>query len=118
MRIPSDTWDFSETTLPNGLRRFEAFSLMLRELTPDDYDLLLQLDESVAKKVVALDDVDQLTVLTADLPGGKCGVCLNTFQTGDSLKELKCEHRFHVECIDKWLLTYSNICPIDGLPIN
>ena len=113
----TDTWDWEDYMLPSGLRRSEAFGLMMRELTAEDYDTLLQLDDTIAKKVVGLAEVDKLTILKSNHDEGKCGVCLNSFQPGDPLKELPCHHRFHVACIDKWLLTYSNICPIDGLPI-
>ena len=102
--------------LPSGLRRSEAFGLMMRDLTADDYDTLIQLDETIAKKVVPSEAVQKLTILKSD-DGGKCGVCLYPILAEDPLKELNCHHRFHVACIDKWLLTYSNICPIDGLPI-
>lgn len=42
----------------------------------------------------------------------KCVVCLNEFQHLDMLRLLpKCNHAFHVDCIDVWLLTNSN-CPL------
>ncbi|KAL8548009.1 hypothetical protein ACS0TY_007343 [Phlomoides rotata] len=42
----------------------------------------------------------------------KCVVCLNEFQDLDMLRLLpKCNHAFHLDCIDVWLLTNSN-CPL------
>ncbi|MCH99066.1 RING-h2 finger protein ATL73-like [Trifolium medium] len=40
-----------------------------------------------------------------------CAICLAEFCDGDNMKLLpKCNHRFHVVCIDKWLLSHSS-CP-------
>lgn len=40
-----------------------------------------------------------------------CAICLMDFKDGDNIRVLpKCNHRFHVVCIDKWLLSHSS-CP-------
>ena len=109
--------DWEDFSLPCGLRRSEAFGLMLREITAEDYDTLLQLDETVKKRVVSSEQVKSLPVALAVADDGKCGICLNSFVPNEPLKELKCSHRFHPACIDEWLLNFSSICPIDGLPI-
>lgn len=39
-------------------------------------------------------------------------ICLSIFEDGDVGRSLpKCEHAFHVECIDMWLHSHSN-CPL------
>ncbi|ESQ49745.1 hypothetical protein EUTSA_v10022279mg [Eutrema salsugineum] len=41
-----------------------------------------------------------------------CSVCLSEFQEDESLRLLpKCNHAFHVPCIDTWLKSHSN-CPL------
>jgi len=42
-----------------------------------------------------------------------CGVCLVAFSGGDELRVLPCDHHFHRECIDHWLLNCSTACPVD-----
>lgn len=40
-----------------------------------------------------------------------CVICLAEFSDGDPIRFLpKCNHYFHVVCIDKWLLSHSS-CP-------
>ncbi|KAA8515765.1 hypothetical protein F0562_018624 [Nyssa sinensis] len=44
--------------------------------------------------------------------GTECAVCLNEFRDDESLRLLpKCNHAFHVACIDTWLKSHSN-CPL------
>lgn len=52
-----------------------------------------------------------------------CAVCLCEFQEGESLRLLpKCNHAFHLPCIDAWLRSHSN-CPLcrshvmPGIPV-
>ncbi|CAN1349209.1 RING-H2 finger protein ATL78 [Linum perenne] len=41
----------------------------------------------------------------------ECVICLSEFATGDRVKILpKCNHGFHVKCVDKWLGSHSS-CP-------
>ncbi|KAK4366883.1 hypothetical protein RND71_014763 [Anisodus tanguticus] len=41
----------------------------------------------------------------------ECVICLSEFGVGERVKVLpKCNHRFHVKCIDKWLNSHSS-CP-------
>ncbi|KAJ3057567.1 hypothetical protein HK097_000033 [Rhizophlyctis rosea] len=42
----------------------------------------------------------------------KCTICLTPYSDGEELRVLKCRHGFHKECVDQWLCTYHNSCPI------
>ncbi|XP_055817855.1 RING-H2 finger protein ATL78-like [Solanum dulcamara] len=43
--------------------------------------------------------------------GPECVICLLEFVVGEKVKVLpKCEHGFHVKCIDKWINSHSS-CP-------
>lgn len=49
--------------------------------------------------------------------GTECAVCLNEFQEDETLRLLpKCDHAFHVPCIDTWLTSHTN-CPMCRAPI-
>ncbi|KAL2549744.1 RING-H2 finger protein ATL66 [Forsythia ovata] len=42
----------------------------------------------------------------------ECCICLGIFLDGDTVKVLpQCDHRFHLECVDNWLMTQSS-CPL------
>jgi len=34
-----------------------------------------------------------------------CSICFEDYASGDLMRVLPCAHRFHVTCIDRWLLT-------------
>ena len=41
-----------------------------------------------------------------------CAVCLEDFETGQQVRQLACSHLYHRPCIDPWLQTSSNCCPL------
>ncbi|KAJ2448728.1 hypothetical protein EV183_005288 [Coemansia sp. RSA 2336] len=48
---------------------------------------------------------------------GACPICLEEFEVGDHLRELPCMHRYHLMCIDTWLVSRSTSCPYCKLDI-
>nr|CDS33843.1 zinc finger RING domain containing protein 2 [Hymenolepis microstoma] len=48
-------------------------------------------------------------------PGQQCRICLMHFQEGEEVRSLlNCNHVFHSNCVDPWLLHLSPCCPLDG----
>ena len=89
--------------------------LQNREITPEDYDLLTQLDCSVRPKTLSEAKIDSLqsdnvTSALDDI----CSICIEDYIPGDVRKFLPCGHQFHRQCIRTWLSTTSDRCPIDG----
>jgi hypothetical protein len=41
-----------------------------------------------------------------------CSICTDDFILGQDQRVLPCNHRFHPECIDPWLLNVSGTCPL------
>uniref|UniRef100_A0AC35TYG1 RING-type domain-containing protein n=1 Tax=Rhabditophanes sp. KR3021 TaxID=114890 RepID=A0AC35TYG1_9BILA len=41
----------------------------------------------------------------------RCTVCLSEFESGDEIRALPCSHRYHTECIDRWL-GINKKCPL------
>ncbi|KAL1209038.1 E3 ubiquitin-protein ligase RING1 [Cardamine amara subsp. amara] len=51
------------------------------------------------------------------IEGTECSVCLSEFEEDESLRLLpKCNHAFHINCIDTWLLSHKN-CPLCRAPV-
>ena len=44
--------------------------------------------------------------------GLACSVCTDEFVKGQDVRVLPCNHKFHPECIDPWLLNVSGTCPL------
>ena len=40
-----------------------------------------------------------------------CLVCQCSYEDGDTLRRLPCNHHYHVDCIDQWL-QMKNTCPV------
>ncbi|GIC85222.1 RING-H2 finger protein [Aspergillus udagawae] len=45
--------------------------------------------------------------------GERCLICLSDYEAAEELRQLtKCKHIFHRDCIDQWLTTGRNSCPL------
>lgn len=50
-------------------------------------------------------------------PPLECAVCLSEFENDEKARVLpKCNHTFHVDCIDMWFYSHSN-CPLCRAPV-
>lgn len=41
-----------------------------------------------------------------------CSICTDDFVKGQDIRVLPCDHRFHPECVDPWLVNVSGTCPL------
>ncbi len=103
-----------------GLTPAQLAALMTRDLSANDYELLLALDNTVAAKTIKkVDDV-----LSAVAPGSVaaddcCMICLDEMAACPlaELASLPCKHTFHRKCIADHLGKFSRRCPIDNLSL-
>lgn len=101
--------------LPCGLLASEVCDLLFRDITPDDYETLLRLDETVSRPTASSACVERLPMESGkDLCGEDCSVCLVPFEESDTVTTLPCRHRFHRGCVAKWLTECRNACPLCG----
>ena len=95
--------------------------LQHRDLSPEDYELLLRLDESVSPKTVSKSLLESFKTVTLDdrspLIGNVCSICMECYTVLQSVKTLPCHHYFHADCIDVWLSSASLNCPLDGIVV-
>lgn len=96
------------------------------------YDALLRLGERIGDvkgerwALIAHEKIRQLPTLswTQSMADGKeenhtlvkCQVCQFSYEEGDELRKLPCEHYFHRECVDSWLQT-KDTCALCRKPI-
>ncbi|PRP85775.1 RING zinc finger-containing protein [Planoprotostelium fungivorum] len=91
--------------------------LQNRDLTPEDYEILLLLDESVPKKTISEKDIERLPHRHVEVEEGSCVVCMCDYAEGEEMTKLPCGHEFHTRCITMWLTMSSVNCPSDNLPV-
>jgi len=60
--------------------------------------------------LVQTGNCDNDTTLESD-ERTKCAICLEIFESGDSIRTIPCFHSFHTHCLDPWLRIKA-ICPI------
>ncbi|XP_013413368.1 uncharacterized protein LOC106175774 [Lingula anatina] len=123
-KVENHRFALNKSNVPSDIRSLGIADILLslqeRELTPEDYELLLQLDERVAPKTISTSKLNRLKTDTATEAhlGLVCAVCLEHYTSGQRRKFLPCSHVFHEACIDMWLSNSSQCCPLDGLPIS
>lgn len=114
-----------EGTLQCGLTASEVEQLLTRDLSPEDYDLLLKLDEALAPRDAVAPEIarkalnhETTTVSgSSESPDGGCRICLeDAFEIGAEISRTKCEHFFHTNCLVTWCSTH-NRCPLCSAPI-
>ena len=93
------------------MTRAQIRALQDRELTPEDYEILLRLDESVAKKDVLSEEDAALIEQTME-EDAECCVCMCDLVSGESAVMLACGHYFHPPCIKDWLVKGKDTCPM------
>jgi hypothetical protein len=80
------------------------------ELSAEDYERLLQLDDHAVKtKGASKSAINSIPVsmyaakaAVGDEQPPSCCVCMETLATGDVVKWLPCTHVFHAACIGEW----------------
>ncbi|KAL0918465.1 hypothetical protein M5K25_010474 [Dendrobium thyrsiflorum] len=84
-----------------------------REVDPDElsYEELVALGEVVGTEnrglsidtIASLPSVYYKAHIGEDCNSDQCVICRLDFEDGDSLVVLSCKHKYHTECINKWL---------------
>jgi len=92
------------------------------DITPEDYDLLLQLDSTNFRPTLEAEDIDQLPEIvfgsekfedlrSQHIVGSCCEICLEEWSADTYVRLLPCKHVFCKGCIDHWFREISTKCP-------
>jgi hypothetical protein len=83
------------------------------DLDIDDIDNLVLAEE--VKKVLKKSSLKQTKMAKGDSKS-VCPICLDTLKKVDKVRVLKCDHKYHPDCIDNYLLTECYLCPYCKTP--
>jgi len=109
-----------DTQPTTGISLQQLLDICNRDLTPEDYELLLRLDEMVEKKTVkkeTLSSLSETTVESESQCSELCTICMCNYGMGENIKNLPCKHFFHVDCIVPYLSSYGQSCPVCKAPV-
>ncbi|CAF1540246.1 unnamed protein product [Rotaria magnacalcarata] len=90
-----------------------------RDLSSNDYEILLRLDERIQRRTIGKNILDTFSTIDVNVThlNELCTICMETFILGQQMKSLPCTHRFHLDCIETYLEKFSIQCPLDNLPL-
>ena len=124
-----------------NLRNRLRLSMLNRDFTGEDYEMLQQLDSplqnshrGVEQSIIDRLPVHRIDALEArpeftsntrnenssettvdnqedDASLGVCPICLEPYEEGDEVRTVVCMHNFHMRCIDPWL-RQNRLCPV------
>ena len=93
-----------------GLTPAQIRMLSEREISPNDFDLRLNLDKNNKRQTVSSHTLSSLSCRCAENSDCECGVCLFPINKGEKLLALPCRHTYHPDCIEEWLSKHKNTC--------
>lgn len=105
-----------DSNVAGGLTMAQIAELLTRDLSPNDYEMLLQLDEAVQKKTLSTETINKLcpqrSMNVDQDAGGKCTICQCEYESGETLQSTPCAHTFHSDCLVQWLTKSSTKCAL------
>lgn len=90
-------------------------SLQYRDINPEDYQMLLLLDQSKEWPTLSASEFNMLVkrTCTDSEVGSHCAICLEKFTQETECVAMKCGHILHIDCGRNWLTNHRSECPID-----
>ncbi|CAK9102625.1 RING-H2 finger protein ATL57 (RING-type E3 ubiquitin transferase ATL57) [Durusdinium trenchii] len=127
-RISRHVVPVSRVTQLTELERFLE-ELQYRDVTPEDYERLLLLDEENKRRTLDPRSISNFPKVHLNAQGTPessskidwaddaqlredCAICFMPFENCEATK-LPCGHIFHANCTRSWFTEYANTCPID-----
>ncbi|XP_057769507.1 E3 ubiquitin-protein ligase MPSR1-like [Salvia miltiorrhiza] len=93
-------------------------SITLVEGSLDVESLLRELPWKEGPLPATKASIESLPLVRVSEVGVECSICLAEYDEESEVKEMPCRHRFHSDCIGKWLGIHGS-CPICrfGMPV-
>lgn len=96
------TWGYNYNSSNDYLREFPLNNSIIHDLHIISTQIPLQRAKPIIKKIVLL-ETDKENI---------CSICFEKFELQKEIYELKCNHHFHINCLDQWL-DEKHSCPLD-----
>ncbi|KAI1388767.1 uncharacterized protein F4822DRAFT_256916 [Hypoxylon trugodes] len=108
-----------------GDRQQHSASPAQREVTATDVEQAGSSPDAAARATNATSEVAAAAASgDAKVNGGQteedhlgCSICTEDFSVGQDVRVLPCDHKFHPQCIDPWLVNVSGTCPLCRLDL-
>ncbi|CAI9780669.1 unnamed protein product [Fraxinus pennsylvanica] len=78
-------------------------SITIFEGSDDVESIIGEIPEKGVLISVSKASIESLPVVRITEPGLECQICLSEFEVNAELKQMPCSHKFHSDCINKWL---------------
>lgn len=118
--------DFDVSSTRNNLELERSFNDFLESILFDDFSIFEPVDEMLfwqpaeneirgtppASKT-SVENLESVILTEEDVENDNalCAVCVDGMPVGDIAKQLPCSHRYHGDCIVRWL-GIRNTCPV------
>ncbi|CAA3013718.1 E3 ubiquitin- ligase RING1-like [Olea europaea subsp. europaea] len=103
-------WILTATaTATNSSREIMVFvnesteSVTIVEGSGDVESILGEIPEKGGFTPASKASIESLPVVRITEPGLECPICLSEFEVNAEIKQMPCSHKFHSDCINKWL---------------
>lgn len=105
----------------SGDRQQHSSSPAPRELASNDVEHAGASPDAVAKADPITTAEISVTTASGESKGNDgqveeeqldCSICTEDFSVGEDVRVLPCNHKFHPQCIDPWLVNVSGTCPL------
>ncbi|CAI9767086.1 unnamed protein product [Fraxinus pennsylvanica] len=85
-------------------------SITLIDGSGDVESILREIPEKEGFIPASKASIKSLPVVRITKSGLECPICLSEFEMNGEVKQMPCNHKFHSDCIDKWLGIHGS-CP-------
>ena len=102
----------------NNLNTLVDVLNILIDTNIDDEETIPILDDEIRNETMTLEEVNSIPcqrfseLELENKSSESCIICQENYKNEDNIIQLKCNHIFHKECLENWLLNYNCVCPI------
>ncbi|KAM7506767.1 hypothetical protein LguiA_017220 [Lonicera macranthoides] len=88
----------------------ENIVVMIR-MSSDSESLLSDILNKEGPAPASKASIEAMPAVKVTEEGTECSICLTEFEVGGEVKEMPCKHKYHSDCIEKWLGIHGS-CPV------